>query len=175
MSTDTFVPLVLGLVLAVYLGMAVRTWRRLRGQRVVTCPETRRAAAVSVDVGHAMASAVWERADIRIAACSCWPEREGCDQVCVPQIEAAVDGTRTRAIAARSFEDRSCVMCLRRIEPLTRGAHQPGFMNPVTHEAVPWDEVPAQDLPDAIASRRALCRDCTFAESSRLPVPQPTQ
>ena len=41
-------------------------------------------------------------------------------------------------------------------------------MNPVTREVVPWDEVPAPELPDAVAHRRALCRDCTFAESSRL-------
>jgi len=171
MSIEVFALLVLGLVLATYLGIALTTWRRLRGRRVVTCPETGRPAGVSVDLGHAVASAVRERTDIRIAACTCWPEREGCDQVCAPQIEMAGNTTRARAIAARFFEDRFCVMCLRRIEPLAHGPHQPGFMNPVTRETVPWDEVPAEELPDAIAHRRALCRDCTFAESSHLRQP----
>jgi hypothetical protein len=171
MSIYVFVPLVFGVVLLVYVGIAIATWRRLRGARVVTCPETRRSAGVSVDLGHAITSAIRERADIRIAACSCWPERTGCDQLCVPQIETGGDTTRATAVAARFFEHHSCAMCLRHIEPLSHGTNQPGFMNPVTREVVPWDEVPAQDLPDAVASHRALCRDCTFAESSRLMEP----
>jgi hypothetical protein len=168
MSIYVFVPLVFAVVLLVYVGIAIATWRRLRGLRVVSCPETRRPAGVTVDLGHALATAVWEAADVRLASCSCWPERQGCDEGCVPQIETGEAATRPRAIAARFFERRSCAICLRRIKPLTHGAHQPGFMNPITREATPWDQLPAQDLPDAVASHRALCRDCTFAESSRV-------
>ena len=167
MSISLFVALSVGVVLAVYAGIALTTWRRLRGPRVVTCPETRRPAGITVDLGHAMATAVREAADVRVASCACWPERKGCEESCVPQIETGGDTTRPRALAARFFEHRSCAMCLRRIEPLAHGARQPGFLNPLTRTAVPWDEVPPQELPDAVASHRALCRDCTFAESSR--------
>ena len=172
MSIAVAAPLILGLVLAAYLGIALTTWRRLRGPRVVICPETGCPAGVRVDLGHAIASAIRERMEIRMAECSAWPEREGCDHGCGPALRTAGDSTRTRAIAARGFEDRACAMCSRRIGPLTRGARQPGFMNPVTREVVPWDEVPAEELPGATARHRALCRDCTFAEASPPPAPE---
>jgi hypothetical protein len=171
MSTQSFVILLVAIVLVVYAGIAIRTWWRFRGTRVVTCPETRRAAGVTVDVGHAMASAVWERADVRIAGCSCWPERCGCEESCVPQIEASPEGTRVTTMAERFFQGRRCVLCQRRIGPTRAGALQPGFMDPLTRQVVEWTQVPAPDLPDAIARRRPLCPDCTLAESSRSPYP----
>jgi hypothetical protein len=173
MTTQVFVLFVLGLILAVYLAIAIRTWIRLRGQRVVTCPETRGPAGVTVDVGHAAATAVREKADVRLATCTRWPERADCNQGCVAQIEASPRETRARTMAARYFESRRCVICQRRIGPPTTAMLQPGFMNPVTREAVAWNEVPPQYLPDAIASRRPLCADCTLAESSRGPFPGP--
>lgn len=171
MSIYAFVPLVFAVVLMVYAGIAIATWRRLRGSRVVTCPETRHPAGVTVDLGHALATAVWEAADVRVESCSCWPERQGCDEGCVPQLETDGAATRPRAIATRFFEHRTCAICLRRIEPLRHGARQPGFMNRVTRQAVPWDQVPPQDLPDAVTRHHALCPDCTFAESSRVREP----
>jgi hypothetical protein len=171
MSAQSLSMLMVAVVLLFFLGIAIRTWWRFRGTRVVTCPETRRAAGVAVDVGHAMVSAVWERADVRIAACSRWPERHACEETCVPQIEASPEGTRARTIVARFFQGRKCVLCQRRIGPLKGVAHQPGFMDPLTRQVVPWMQVPAADLPDAIARRRPLCFECTLAESSRDPYP----
>ena len=167
MSTPVFVSLLFTGVLAVYVGIAVRTWLRLRGQLIVICPEANRSAAVTVDLGHAAATAVWEKADVLFATCSHWPERRGCDQACVAPIEASLDGTRARTIAARYFEGRRCVICQRRIAPANATRRQPGFMNPVSREVVAWDAVPAPTLPEAIESRRPLCADCTLAESSR--------
>ena len=94
MTTQVFVPVILGLVLAVYLGIAVRTWRRLRGRHVVVCPETHTLAAVTVDLGHATTTAVWDTADVRLATCSRWPERKGCDEGCAAQIAASPERTR---------------------------------------------------------------------------------
>ena len=94
MTAQVFVPLALGLVLAVYLGIALRTWRRLRGRHVVVCPETHTLAAVTVDLGHAAATAVWEQADVRLETCSRWPDRQGCDEGCAAQIVASPERTR---------------------------------------------------------------------------------
>jgi hypothetical protein len=170
MTTQAFVTILLAIVLAVYAIIAIRTWVRFRGARVVTCPETRQPAGVAVDIGHAMVSAVWERADVRIGRCSRWPEREGCDEACVAQIEASLDGTRAKTIAARFFKGRRCAICQSRIAPRSSSARQPGFLNPVTREAVAWIHVPPQNLPDVLASRHALCADCTLAESARQPL-----
>jgi hypothetical protein len=100
MTAQVFVPLVLGLVLAVYLGIAIRTWLRFRGAHVVRCPESNTLAAVTVDIGHAAATAVWEQADVRLATCSRWPERKGCDEGCAPQIAASPELTRVPYKAA---------------------------------------------------------------------------
>ena len=66
MTMQVFVPLVLAAVLAVYLGIAIRAAYRLRGKRVVVCPETRQPAGVAVDLGHAATTAVWEHADVQL-------------------------------------------------------------------------------------------------------------
>ena len=167
MTTQAFVLLVLGTVLAVYAAIALATWIRLRGTLVVTCPETQMPAAVKIDIGHAAATAVWEKADLKVAACSRWPGRLGCDELCLAQIAASPGGTRARTMARRFFEGKRCAICQRLIDPPGATTLQPGLMNPVSHEAMTWDDVPAQNLPDAFATRRPICSNCTLAESFR--------
>jgi hypothetical protein len=167
MTTHLIVPLVLIVVLSFYVAIAWRTWVRVHGTRVVVCPETQRPVAVNVDVGHAMTTAVWEKPDLRLTSCSRWPERADCDQPCVKQIELLPDATRPQAIATHFFAGLRCSICQRPIEPPSAVALQPGFMDPGSRKVQKWDEVPPQDLPDAVATRRALCSNCTLAESFR--------
>ena len=49
MTTQLFVLLLIGTVLAVYLGIALTAWVRLRGTRVVICPETQEPVSVTLD------------------------------------------------------------------------------------------------------------------------------
>ena len=49
---------------------------RYRGKRVITCPETRKPAAIEVDAGHAALTAAISHPELRLKACSRWPERE---------------------------------------------------------------------------------------------------
>src|SRR5579859_1354806 len=149
MTTQLFVLLLIGTVLAVYLGIAFTAWLRLRGTRVVTCPETHKPAAVTIDTGHAAVTAVWEKADLKLATCSRWPERHECGQACVPQIVEGGDETRARTIAAHFFEAQRCAICQHPIDAMNAATLQPGLLDPVTHEASAWDEIPAQDLPSA--------------------------
>lgn len=94
MAAQVLVALLLSLVLVVYAGIAVTTRFRLRGVHVVSCPDSRTLAAVTVDLGHATATALWEKADVRLATCSRWPERKGCAEGCAAQIAAAPALTR---------------------------------------------------------------------------------
>jgi hypothetical protein len=167
MSTLVIVPLLLATVLAVYLGMAIRAAWKMRGKRVVVCPETRQPAGVTVDVGHAATTAVWEKADVRLKTCSRWPERGDCDQPCVAQIERAPDETRTKVIATHAFEQKACVICRKPIEAPNAATLQPGFMHPDTHVVNAWDEIAPKDLPDAVDHQWPLCANCTLAESFR--------
>jgi hypothetical protein len=172
MTTQLVIPLVLVTVLAFYIAIAWRTWARTHGARVVVCPETERPVAVKVDVGHAMTTAVWEKPDLRLTSCSRWPVRADCDQPCVSQIEKAPSETQPKTIASHFFAGLRCTICQRPIEPPSSLTLQPGFMDPVTHTVQKWDEVAPQDLPDAIASRRPLCSNCTLAESFRQRFPE---
>ena len=164
MEAQLFIALLAATVLAVYFVIAVRTWTRVRGPRVVVCPETQKPVAVTVDVGRAMASAVWEQADLRVTSCSRWPEGEDCDQPCMRQLEAAPSETKPRTIAAHFFGGQRCAICSHRIEPLSNIALQPGFMDPATRQVATWDDLPPQDLPRAIATWRPLCSDCALRE-----------
>src|SRR4051812_37826023 len=166
-----FVIALLAAVLLVYLAVAIRTWLRVRGPRVVVCPETQTPVAVRVDVGHAITSAIWEKAEVRLTACTRWPGSQDCDQPCVRQIEKAPSATNPKTIAAHFFSRRRCAICSERIEPPSGITLQPGFMDPVTRKVDTWDDVPAQDLPRAIATWRPLCSNCTLAESFRRNVP----
>jgi len=159
--------LLIGTVLAVYAGIALTAWARLRWTRVVTCPETHKPVAVTIDTGHAAITAVWEKADLKLATCSRWPERQNCDQACVAQIVEAGDETLTRMLAEHYFEGKRCAVCQRPIDNVSATLLQPGLLDPVTHELSAWDEIPAQDLPDAFRVRNPACANCTLAESFR--------
>jgi hypothetical protein len=167
MTAPLIIALFVAAVLVVYLAIAIRTWLRVRGARLVVCPETQQPVAVRVDVGHAITSAIREKTDLRLTSCSQWPDHQDCDQPCVRQIEAAPSKTEPRTIAAHFFDTARCVICSRPIEPPNRMTLQPGFMNPSTRRVDTWDDMPPQDLPRAIAAWRPLCSNCTLAESFR--------
>lgn len=82
MSAQIFVPMLFGILLGVCGAIVVMTWYRSRGRRIVKCPETGKLAAVELDRGRAIASALCEGAALRVKNCSRWPEHEKCDHGC---------------------------------------------------------------------------------------------
>jgi len=56
---------------------------RYRKPRIVRCPETGEAVMMRIDARHAAATSVFGPPEVRVTACSRWPEREGCDQACI--------------------------------------------------------------------------------------------
>jgi hypothetical protein len=167
MTPQWFALLLIGSILAVYLGIALAAWVRLRGTRVVTCPETHRPAAVTLDTGHVAFTAVQDEADLRLATCTRWPERQGCDQVCVRQIAETDGETRPSTMIAHFFEARHCAICRHPIHPMNTAAVVPGFVDRGMREVIAWDEVPPEQLPDMFTTHRPVCADCTLAESFR--------
>ena len=70
-------------------------------------------------------------------------------------------------MAAHFFEGQRCAICQHAIDPINAATLQPGLLDQVTHEASAWDEIPAQDLPEAFRVRKPICANCTLAESFR--------
>lgn len=60
--------------------------RRYSGTRLVSCPEDQRPGAVSIDVRHAMATAIDGSPNLRVSDCSRWPERSQCNRACLSHV-----------------------------------------------------------------------------------------
>ena len=148
---------------AVILFLAL--YMRYRGKRIITCPETNLPATAEVDAALAAGTTMATRPRFVVTACSRWPERAGCDQACAPQIEASPEETRVRSVVARWYRARRCFYCSRRIRDVG-GAVAPGFLG--TDGALrEWKDIPANDLPDALANAVAVCANCELAEDFR--------
>jgi hypothetical protein len=143
-----------------------RTWKQARGVRLITCPETRRPAAVRLDALDAgLAAAVSERS-LHLRSCTRWPEKRNCNQACLSQIVAAADGCLARARVAQWYTGKSCVFCHKPIEALTRIDRRPGLLTPdgLTME---WDDAPIEMLPDVFETHQPVCWSCHVSETFR--------
>ena len=64
-----------------------RAWHQARGQRPVTCPETKQPAAVEIDPMGAAFNALLGVPETSLRSCTRWPKRAACDQACLAQIQ----------------------------------------------------------------------------------------
>jgi len=64
----------------------VDTYRRVRGVKTVTCPESGTSADVELDVAEATASAAVGPPHLVVTRCSRWSETHSCDQECITQL-----------------------------------------------------------------------------------------
>ncbi|HUJ15965.1 MAG TPA: hypothetical protein VL284_19410 [Thermoanaerobaculia bacterium] len=117
----------------------------LRRTRVVTCPETNEPAAVT--------------GKTYLHSCSRWPERAGCDQICIKQIATAPDGCLVKSLVARWYEGKSCVECGRPIGEISWHEAAPALrlFDGTSHE---WSDFLPQDLPNLFLLCEPLCWYC---------------
>ncbi len=74
--------------LYVVVPVVVDAYRRFRGPKVVTCPETHEPAEVHVDAAHAASTAAVGKPELHVVRCSRWPQRHYCAQECADQLES---------------------------------------------------------------------------------------
>jgi len=89
MSLEIYLIVILITLASIYYvtPLAITTFRRYRGMRSVTCPETLKPCAVEVDARRAALTTVLSHPEVRMKSCSRWPDRENCGQECVLQIQ----------------------------------------------------------------------------------------
>jgi hypothetical protein len=173
MSIWTFAGALL-IVAAVFIVASgfLRTWLRYRGERLITCPETAEPAAVKVDSLHAAQfNAVTGENDLRLRACSRWPERSGCGQECLAQIEQSPEGCLVKTIVTRWYDDRACAFCGQTIGPIAWHERPPGVVTS-DHATLLWKDVSAEQLPKLFASSEPVCWRCHVVESFRREHPE---
>lgn len=145
--------------------------RKFSGERVITCPESHSREVVRVDAGHAAWTELRGEKDLRLDACSRWPERAGCGQQCLSEIENAPDGCLVRKRLEAWYTGAECALCGMSIGPIHWFEQRPGLLTP-EHRALAWEEILARDLPAALENDRPICSDCLLAESFREKFPE---
>jgi len=147
-----------------------RSYRKYRGTRVITCPETGCPEAVEVDARHAAATSAAGETELRLTSCSRWPERQGCGQECLAQIEAAPAECLVRNMLVDWYRDSKCAFCQREIPEINWSDHKPALLTP-DRLTIEWQEVRPEDLPRVLATHQQVCWDCHIAQSFRAQFP----
>jgi len=157
------VVIAIALVLSgIAIGRLLSAWLKYRGRRVVQCPENSRPAGVTVDARHVAATALGKAPELRLSSCSRWPERAGCGQTCLSQIEAAPEDCLVRNILVKWYEGKNCVSCGRPIGKISEGGAKPAVFR-ADRVSVEWSEIPAEQLQETLSAAQPICFACHLA------------
>jgi len=159
--------LVLATALVIFRAIpGVQAYFTFRGKRLVTCPETHKAAAVDVAAREAALGAFFNEPTLRLVECSRWPERQNCGQECLQQIEIDPDNCLVWNIVAKWYAGKSCVFCHKPIGPLHRLDHAPALLDAEAKTAE-WRQVRPEQLPEVLATYRPVCWNCHVTQTFR--------
>lgn len=153
----------LAIVLCLLLARLAWVGHRFRGRRVVTCPENQRPAGVTVDARHAAATSLVKGPELRLATCSRWPERGGCGQECLSQIEASPADCLVRNILLSWYKGKTCVSCGQSFGDI-EWARKPALLT-AGKISLEWHQVSADKLFEVLAASAPLCFACHMANT----------
>ncbi len=145
---------------------ASRLYLKFRGKRLVTCPETKKPAAVEVAAGRVAVETFVGWWHLRLSDCSRWPERRNCGQDCLSQIEVAPQDCLVWTIVSRWYEGQTCVYCGKPFGQIKWLERRPALLD-ANRKTVQWDEIATEKLPEVLSTRWPVCWSCHFAETSR--------
>jgi hypothetical protein len=163
----------LGVALLLFrIAVAVRTYFRVKGQMLVACPENKKPAAVSVNATAAAEQSLVREPHLRLSECSRWPERQGCGQECLSQIEAAPEECLVRTFVARWYAGKACAYCGKPIEGIDwLGGQRPALLDP-DRKTVQWDQISPERLPEVLSKYAPVCWNCHITETFRRDHPE---
>jgi hypothetical protein len=173
-GTILIVLAVLALAVGLFVFRAIpgiRAYLEYRGKRLVTCPETHKAAAVDVAAGEAAVGAFLSEPTLRLKQCSRWPERQDCGQDCLKQIEVDPENCLVWNIVSHWYQGKKCAICQNPIGEFHHLDHAPGLLGP-DHKTVEWKELRPEQLPEVFATHRPVCWNCHVTEMFRRMYPE---
>ncbi len=150
---------------------AASAWLTYRGTRVVTCPESRQPVAVAVDARAAALAATSGPPRLHLESCTRWPERQGCGQECLAQVQSDPEACLLLHILGDWYGGKKCAFCGRVLGPWRPFAHRPALLAP-SGTLCDWDDFPAERVIEVLASHQAVCWDCRVAEGFRREHPE---
>lgn len=163
-----FVILAIAATVVVFVGLrrASQTYLRYRGERIVSCPETHKPAAVRIAAGKAALDSALGNEQLRLSECSRWPEKEACGQECLAQIEEAPEACLVWTIANRWYQGKSCAFCHKPFGDIHWHDHPPALVDN-ERKTILWNEISADRLQQVLSTHRPVCWNCHIAESFR--------
>ena len=168
----TFVVSLVALVLvAISLRRASHVYVTFHGQRLVSCPETHKPAAVRVAAGKAAFQAAIGHEAVGLCECSRWPERKDCPQDCLAQIKEAPEACLVWNIMNRWYQGQHCAYCHKPFEKVHWHDHPPGLVD-AQRKSILWNEVPAERLQETMRTHVPVCWNCYIAENFRQRYPE---
>jgi hypothetical protein len=153
------------------LKRALPVYFKFRGKRIISCPENHQPAAVRVAAGKAAVDATHGAAHLHLSECSRWPEKEGCGQECLAQIEEAPKACLVSTIVNQWYAGRSCVYCHKPFGEIHWHDHPPALINQ-DRKTVQWNEVPLENLQQTMATHWPVCWSCHITETFRRQHPE---
>lgn len=144
--------------------LLLRNYRSFRSTRLIICPETGDAAAVKLNAGVATETSIYqELPDFRLSDCSRWPERAGCDEACLTQIDSDPEGSRVRNIVQRWYAGQVCVLCRQPIQQIDTAFHVAALVKP-GFQSTEWKDIRPENLPEALDTAFPVCWSCHVTE-----------
>ena len=122
---------------------------------LVTCPDNHKTAAVKP---------AWLGSGL--GSCSRWPEKEGCGQECLRQLESGQESCLLRDIVTQWYDEKSCAFCSKPIGEIVWHERPPALRAP-DGSTLTWKDVRPDQLLDLFATHRACCWPCHVRESFR--------
>ena len=164
MATEAYLLLGLVVIAAAYVATKIHEVAKFHGQMLVTCPETRKPAAVKVGMWRAIRTSMFGKPHMELCECSRWPEAGKCEQDCMFQVQRYPEEHRVWNVAAAWFEGKKCVFCGKPIRSLSHMDQYPALLND-KNVTIEWDDLPAEKLPEAFDKYKAVCADCHTLET----------
>ena len=166
MTIEIYIILVILVLAALYfvVPFAVGAFIRYRGKRVITCPETRKPAAIEVDARHAALTGATGHPELRLKSCARWPERHECGQECLLQVELSPEDCLVRNILTNWYAERTCVSCGREFRENHWLDPKPALLSP-EGKTLEWSDIPPEKLPEVLATHFAVCWTCHITET----------
>ena len=162
----------ISLLAVVALGAAVaafrafRTYLKFRGKRIVSCPENHRAAAVDVSAAKAAMQSAIGSPHLSLSQCSRWPEREGCGQGCLAQVEETPKACLVRTIVNRWYLGKECVYCHSPFREIHWHDHAPALLDE-ENRTIEWKDIAPEKLQQTFRTHLPVCWNCHIAQTFR--------
>jgi hypothetical protein len=145
---------------------ALRAYFDYRGKRLITCPENHTPQAVDVAVGEAAMGAFLSEPTLRLKQCSRWPERQGCGEECLRQIEADPENCLVWNVVSKWYEGKECAFCHKAFGVLHHTDHAPALIG-AEGTTLDWKDVPPEQLPKVFSTHKPVCWNCHVTETFR--------